>query len=58
MEQFITINHFEPIIKVRAIIFFSNSDTEVIIKAYHCWGENVLSDLDGMFAFAIWDALY
>ena len=36
-------------------IFFSNSDTEVIIKAYHCWGVECLERLDGMFAFAIWD---
>ena len=35
--------------------FFSNSDTEVIIKAYHYWGEGCLERLDGMFAFAIWD---
>ncbi len=35
--------------------FFSNSDTEVIIKAYHYWGDECLERLDGMFAFAIWD---
>ena len=35
--------------------FFSNSDTEVIIKAYHFWGEDCVNHLDGMFAFAIWD---
>ena len=35
--------------------FFSNSDTEVIIKAYHFWGEDCVKHLDGMFAFAIWD---
>ncbi len=35
--------------------FFSSSDTEVIIKAYHYWGEDCVSHLDGMFAFAIWD---
>jgi len=35
--------------------FFSSSDTEVIIKAYHCWGEDCVNHLDGMFAFAIWD---
>jgi asparagine synthase (glutamine-hydrolysing) len=35
--------------------FFSSSDTEVVIKAYHCWGETCVHHLDGMFAFAIWD---
>lgn len=34
--------------------FFSNSDTEVILKGYHCWGEKLLNKLNGMFAFAIW----
>ena len=35
--------------------FFSSSDTEVIIKSYHFWGEDCVKYLDGMFAFAIWD---
>jgi asparagine synthase (glutamine-hydrolysing) len=35
--------------------FFSHSDTEVIIKAYHLWGEGCVNHLDGMFAFCIWD---
>ena len=35
--------------------FFSSSDTEVIIKAYHYWREDCVNHLDGMFAFAIWD---
>jgi asparagine synthase (glutamine-hydrolysing) len=35
--------------------FFSHSDTEVIIKAYHHWGEDCVVHLDGMFAFCIWD---
>ena len=35
--------------------FFSHSDTEVILKAYHHWGEDCVLYLDGMFAFAIWD---
>jgi len=35
--------------------FFSTSDSEVIIKAYHYWGEDCVNHLDGMFAFAIWD---
>ena len=35
--------------------FFSHGDTEVILKAYHKWGERCPEFLDGMFAFAIWD---
>jgi len=35
--------------------FFSHSDTEVIIKAYHFWGESCVTHLDGMFAFCIWN---
>lgn len=31
------------------------SDTEVILAAYHRWGEQCLDHLRGMFAFAIWD---
>ncbi|ABL02144.1 asparagine synthase (glutamine-hydrolyzing) [Candidatus Ruthia magnifica str. Cm (Calyptogena magnifica)] len=37
--------------------FFSHSDTEVIIKAYHYWGESCVTHLDGMFAFCIWDKI-
>jgi asparagine synthase (glutamine-hydrolysing) len=33
--------------------FFSTSDTEVIGKAYHHWGESFVDRLLGMFAFAI-----
>ncbi|MEJ2618736.1 MAG: N-acetylglutaminylglutamine amidotransferase [Candidatus Thiodiazotropha sp.] len=35
--------------------FFSNGDTEVILKAYHAWGEDCVEHLSGMFAFAVWD---
>jgi asparagine synthase (glutamine-hydrolysing) len=35
--------------------FFSEGDTEVILKAYHRWGEGCVERLHGMFAFAIWD---
>jgi asparagine synthase (glutamine-hydrolysing) len=38
------------------LYFRSNSDTEVILKAYAHWGERCLSEFRGMFAFAIWDA--
>ena len=33
--------------------FFSDGDTEVVLKAYHAWGEAFVSRLNGMFAFAI-----
>ncbi len=35
--------------------FTSNGDTEVIIKAYHAWGEACVHRFNGMFAFAIHD---
>jgi asparagine synthase (glutamine-hydrolysing) len=36
--------------------FESQSDTEVLLKAYGRWGEKCLGELRGMFSFAIWDA--
>jgi asparagine synthase (glutamine-hydrolysing) len=33
--------------------FFSTSDTEVLLKAYHRWGDDFVSHFKGMFAFAI-----
>jgi asparagine synthase (glutamine-hydrolysing) len=35
--------------------FFSHGDSEVILKAWHAWGEDCVTRLHGMFAFAIWD---
>jgi len=34
--------------------FFSDGDTEVLLKGFHAWGEALLPRLNGMFAFAIW----
>lgn len=36
--------------------FRTRSDTEVLLRGYIAWGESLLVRLDGMFAFAIWDA--
>jgi asparagine synthase (glutamine-hydrolysing) len=36
--------------------FHSSSDTEVILNAYAQWGNAFLEKLNGMFAFAIWNA--
>jgi asparagine synthase (glutamine-hydrolysing) len=36
--------------------FFSDGDTEVILRAWAEWGEACVERLSGMFAFAIWDA--
>ncbi|QZT59064.1 N-acetylglutaminylglutamine amidotransferase [Mycolicibacterium austroafricanum] len=33
--------------------FFSHSDTEVLLKGYHHWGDRFVDYLKGMFAFAI-----
>lgn len=35
--------------------FFTHGDTEVLLKAYHAWGEDFVKRLNGMFAFAIWE---
>ena len=43
-------------LQAEGVRFVSQSDTEVLLKAYGRWGEKCLGELRGMFAFAIWDA--
>jgi len=35
--------------------FYSDGDTEVVLKAYREWGEDCVKRFEGMFAFAIWE---
>jgi asparagine synthase (glutamine-hydrolysing) len=35
--------------------FFSEGDTEVVLKAFHAWGPACVKRLYGMFAFGIWE---
>lgn len=35
--------------------FYSHSDSEVVLKAWHRWGETALQKFHGMFAFALYD---
>lgn len=40
-------------LEARGYRFFSQGDTEVLLKAYHAYGEGFVERLNGMFAFAI-----
>jgi asparagine synthase (glutamine-hydrolysing) len=42
-------------LRSKGYFFHSSSDTEVLLNAWHCWGEESLNHLDGMFAFAMLD---
>lgn len=39
----------------RGHMFYSHSDSEVIVQAYEAWGEACFERLHGMFAIALWD---
>lgn len=40
-------------LKLKGYSFSTHSDTEVLIKGFHCWGPAIVHKLIGMFAFAI-----
>jgi asparagine synthase (glutamine-hydrolysing) len=41
--------------RAKGEVFVSDSDSEVLLRAYQLWGEACLARLRGMFAFLIWD---
>ena len=44
-------------LRKKGYIFRSESDTEVLLNAWHCWKEETLQKIDGMFAFSILDTV-
>src|SRR5438046_70623 len=44
-------------LEAKGAIFTTNSDTEVLLKAFREWNVGCLEKLNGMFAFALWDDL-
>ena len=44
----------EPLQK-DGVVFRSNSDTEVVLRAYGAYGAECVAKLRGMFSFAVWD---
>ena len=52
-------NYVELKIELESLghIFRSHTDTEVILAAYAQWGDSCVERFNGMWAFAIWDAL-
>lgn len=42
-------------LEAEGVMFTSTGDTEVLLKAYGCWGLESLNRAFGMFAFALWD---
>jgi asparagine synthase (glutamine-hydrolysing) len=44
-------------LEARGVRFSTGTDTEVILAAYQAWGEACLDRFNGMWAFAIFDAL-
>ncbi|TSA27864.1 MAG: asparagine synthase (glutamine-hydrolyzing) [Bacteroidetes bacterium] len=45
----------KDILQEKGYRFATRSDTEVVIAAYHEWGEHCVDHFVGMWAFAIWD---
>lgn len=42
-------------LEAKGVTFRSHTDTEVLLKGYIAYGEDILQKIRGMFAFVIWD---
>ncbi len=42
-------------LEAKGAVFVTNSDTEVLIHGWRAWGPELLTKLNGMFAFALYD---
>ncbi len=42
-------------LKKKGYQFYSEGDTEVVLKAFHAWGRDCLKRFNGMFAMAVWE---
>lgn len=49
-------NYLELRSELGSSTFHTNSDTEVVLRAFQRWGPDCVSHLRGMFAIAIWDS--
>ncbi|ETR70355.1 MAG: Asparagine synthetase (glutamine-hydrolyzing) [Candidatus Magnetoglobus multicellularis str. Araruama] len=47
--------NLRKILEKKGYNFFSSGDTEIILKAFHAWGESCVDHFNGMFAFAIYN---
>jgi asparagine synthase (glutamine-hydrolysing) len=43
-------------LRAEGVVLSTQSDTEVLLEAYRTWGDRALGELNGMFAFALYDA--
>ncbi|MBW0018185.1 MAG: asparagine synthase (glutamine-hydrolyzing) [Mycobacterium sp.] len=47
----------EELAQRHGAVFATDGDGEAIVAGYHYWGTDVLKQLRGMFAFALWDTV-
>jgi len=45
------------LLRAKGYVFRTQSDTEVLLHAWHCWGQDMFHRLNGMWALAIYDTV-